>query len=62
MKYQISLVIASALTGLMLFALSYWGFGVEMKWSLILGISTAITGLVTEWIRPMFKKKTAGDQ
>jgi len=59
MKYQISLVIASALIGFVLFALSYWGFGAEMKWSLVLGINTAVTGLVTEWMRPLFKKKKA---
>lgn len=57
MKYQISLLIAAALTGFVLFALSYWGFGVEMKWSLFVGISSAITGLITEWIRPLFSKK-----
>lgn len=57
MKYQISLVIASAIIGFLLFALSYWGFGVEFKQSLALGISATVVGLITEWMRPPFKKK-----
>jgi len=59
MKYQISLVIASVIIGFLLFALSYWGFEVDLKQSIVLGISAAVTGLIVEWMRPLFKKKKA---
>ncbi len=57
MKYQISLLIASAFFGFILFALAYWGFEEKLNASLALGISSFVTGLVVEWIRPLFIKK-----
>jgi len=57
MKYQISLVIAAALIGLLIYAISYWGFGVDSKQSWILAITASVAGLIVEWIRPLFKKK-----
>jgi hypothetical protein len=57
MKYQISLVIASAFFSFILFALAYWGFKQSLNASLALGISSFITGVVVEWLRPLFIKK-----
>ncbi len=61
MKYQISLIIASAFFGFILFAFAYWGFKQNLNASLGLGISSFITGIVVEWLRPLFiKKKVKG--
>lgn len=61
MKYQISLIIASAFFGFIMFALAYWGFKEAFNASLALGISSFVTGLLVEWLRPLFiKKKVKG--
>ena len=61
MKYLTALVIASAIFGFLLFALSYWGFKESFNASLALGISNAITGILVECIRPFFRKKKRAD-
>jgi uncharacterized membrane protein len=59
MKYQISLVIAAVFIGLLIYFISYRGFGVESKQSWILAITASVAGLIVEWMRPLFKKKKA---